>query len=95
MNPFATSFTLNIADDGTFLVFLVVAVFLLWLATLVSFLKRTDMKDVDRIVWAIVLCVLNVLGMLLYWFLAPVAPGSRTGARSDKELKEYFNSRGE
>ena len=49
------------------------------------------MKDVDKIVWTIVVCTLNVLGMVLYWFMAPKEPNS--SARSEKELKDYFNSR--
>ena len=66
--------------------------FVLWLIELVSLLKRQDIKDVDKIVWTIVLCTLNVLGLLLYWFMAP---GGKKGggARSEKELKDYFNSR--
>lgn len=75
---------------SSFLAFLVILSFVLWLVTLVSHLRRTDLADVDRIVWTIVLCTLNVLGMVLYWCLAP-AGNSRV--RTEAELKEYFNSR--
>ena len=66
---------------------------ILWLLTLASLLKRQDMQGTDKIVWTIVLCFLNVLGMFLYWFLAP-AQQKNPLARSEKELKDYFNSHG-
>ena len=64
--------------------------FFLWLFTLVYHLCRSDISDTDRIVWAIVLCTLNLLGMLLYWFLAPVG---NPPAKADGELKENSDSR--
>jgi Phospholipase_D-nuclease N-terminal len=64
---------------------------LLWLCTLVSLLGRQDMKDADKIVWTIVVCTLNILGMLLYWCMAPSQPPVKI--RSEQELKDYFNSR--
>jgi hypothetical protein len=75
---------------SSFLAFLVILSFVLWLGTLVSHLRRTDLSDTDRIVWTIVLCTLNVLGMVLYWFLAPAG---ESRVRTEAELKEYFNSR--
>lgn len=71
------------------MMFLLIAGLLLWFWTLVSVLGNKEMKDADRIVWIIVLCTLNIPGMVLYWFLAP----SAHPARSEKELKDYFNSR--
>ena len=68
-------------------------VLLVWLLGLIELLKRQDMKDVDKIVWTVVLCTLNILGLLLYLFMAPSEKGSRR-VRSEKELKDYFNSRG-
>ena len=76
---------------SSFLTFLVVLGFILWLVTLVSHIRRTDLTDTDRIVWTIILCTLNVLGMALYWCLAPAG---KSQVRTEKELKEYFNSRG-
>jgi hypothetical protein len=72
----------------SFLVSLAVG-FVLWLVTLVSHLRRTDLCDSDRIVWTVVLCTLNILGMILYWVLAPAG---ESRVKSEEELKEYFNS---
>jgi len=97
MHPVVAQFSMNMQSDdaGLALFLLVVAVvtFILWLRELVSLLKRQDMKDVDKIVWTIVLCTLNLLGLVIYWFLAP-PKAKRSIARSEKELKDYFNSRG-
>ncbi len=62
----------------------------LWLWTLISLLGREDMKDTDKIVWTIVVCTLNVVGMILYWLMAPSEPHK---VRTEQELKDYFNSR--
>lgn len=62
--------------------------FLIWIIALVSHLRRTDYSDTDKIVWTIVLCTLNVLGVILYFFLAP--PGDQR-VLSEAELKEKFN----
>lgn len=75
------------------LIFIAVIALVFWLLTLISFLKRTDLSDTDRIVWTIVLCTLSVLGMLLYWFLAPAGLEGPNRARTEQELKDYFNSR--
>lgn len=81
------------------LIFIATILSILWVWTLISFLKRTDLSDTDRIVWTIVLCLLSILGMLLYWFLAPVEPAGPgeparpNRARTEQELKDYFNSR--
>ncbi len=66
-----------------------------WLATLVSAIRRTDLKDADRIVWTVVLCTLNFLGAVLYWNLAPRPPSrSRAGdLEAERKLKDRFNAR--
>ena len=74
----------------SFLIFIAICGFLLWLLTLISHIRRDDLSDSDRIVWTIILCTLNILGMVLYWFLAPAG---KYHAKSEAELKEYFNSR--
>ncbi len=53
------------------LVLACVAAFAVWLTPLVSHRRRTGLPDTDRIVWTIVLCTLNILGMILYWTIAP------------------------
>jgi Phospholipase_D-nuclease N-terminal len=73
-----------------FLLGLALVGFVLWLVTLVSHLRRVDLSDSDRIVWTVVLCTLNVLGMILYWIYAPAGEAR---PRTEKELQEHFNSR--
>ncbi len=64
------------------------ACFLIWIIALVSHLRRTDYSDTDKIVWTIVLCTLNFLGVILYLFFAP--PGDQR-VLSEAELKEKLN----
>lgn len=64
------------------------ALFLVWIVTLVSHLRRTDYSDGDRIVWTIVLCTLNILGVVLYWCLAPAG---NCRVLTENELKDKFN----
>lgn len=71
-------------------VFALIVLFLVvWLAVLVWHLRRRDLADTDRIVWTIVLCVLNILGVALYFFLCPSTESDRP--LSEQELKEKFN----
>jgi Trk-type K+ transport system membrane component len=62
--------------------------FIIWILALVSHLRRNDCSDTDKIIWTIVLCTTNILGVVLYWFLAP-----RGDERvlSEQELKDKFN----
>lgn len=38
---------------------------------MVTHLKATDMDPTDKICWTIVLCSLNVLGLILYFIYGP------------------------
>lgn len=75
-------------NSSGFFVIVFVCGLIVWLLTLISVIRSRDMKDADRIIWVVILCTLNVLGLLLYWIIAP-----SNRVRSDRELKEYFNSR--
>jgi len=63
--------------------------FIVWLIVLVSHLRRTDYSDTDKIIWTIVLCTLNILGVILYWIFAPVGEHR---VLTEQELKERFNN---
>lgn len=52
-----------------FLVFLGI-----WLIALVQTLKRTDLDSTTKICWVIVLCSLNLLGLVLYAIWGPKEP---------------------
>ncbi len=65
-----------------------IALFALWLFTLVFHLKRTDYSDTDKIIWTIVLCTLNILGVVLYFLFAPAG---KYRVLTERELKDKFN----
>ena len=73
-------------------ILVVVILFILWAYTLISAIRHQAMKDADRIIWVIVLCLTHVVGMVLYWIFAP---GDTSRPRTDQELKDYFNKRAE
>jgi len=97
-NPSQFTFNTNVNGiDPSFLIILVIMGFLLWLGTLILFLRRTDMKLPDRVVWVVILCTLNFLGAVLYWFLAPANPNiSDLGDAPPlaKDPDDFFNTRG-
>jgi hypothetical protein len=62
---------------------------IIWIIALVSHLRRTDYSDTDKIIWTIVLCTLNILGVILYWIFAP---DGRDRVLTEQELKDRFNN---
>lgn len=84
--------------DPTFLIGLIVVLSIVWLFTLIHHIGRTDLSDSDRIVWTIVLCTLNVLGVVLYVLYASenksIKPRKKSLVESEAELKERFNRGG-
>lgn len=74
----------------SFLGFVIVVSFIGWILTLIIHLRRSDLSDTDRIVWTVVLCTLNIPGMILYCIMAPDGDSK---AKTEEELKAYFNSR--
>jgi len=62
--------------------------FIIWIIALISHLRRTDYSDTDKIIWTIVLCTLNILGVILYWLFAP---SGQDQVLSEQELKDKFN----
>jgi hypothetical protein len=61
------------------LVFLLIE--LAWIASLVHFLKRTDLDSTTKICWVIVLCTLNLLGMILLAIWGPKQQQDTTPVR--------------
>ncbi len=45
-----------------------------WLVSLGHALKRSDFDPITRLTWVIVLIFVPFFGILLYWFVSPVAP---------------------
>jgi hypothetical protein len=67
-----------------------ITAFLVWLITLVSHLRSTHMDQTDKICWTVVLCTLNLLGLAIYFFLAPKAPEDKL-LKSEAEIKKAAN----
>jgi len=63
--------------------------FVIWIAVLTSHIRRTDCSDTDKIVWTVILCTLNILGVVLYLFMGPSSEETRV--LSEQELKDKFN----
>jgi len=63
--------------------------FLIWIAVLIYHIRRQDCSDTDRLLWVVVLCTLNILGAILYFFLAP--PSEDCQILTEQELKDKFN----
>lgn len=66
-----------------------VLLFLIWISVLIYHLRRQDCSDMDRLLWVIVLCTLNILGVILYFFLGPKSENDRV--LTEQELKDKFN----
>lgn len=61
---------------------------LAWLWALVAHLKSDEFEPTDKICWTVVLCVLNILGLLLYVI---VGPKGKNECRTEEELKRALN----
>jgi len=57
-----------------------------WLYTLVRHLTASCMEPNDKICWTVVLCVLNLLGLILYWTFA-----STETLRTEEDIKRACN----
>ncbi len=61
---------------------------LAWLWCLISHLRNESLEPTDKICWTVVLCVLNVLGLVLF---ICVGPKDGRELESEGELKRAFN----
>lgn len=66
-----------------------VLLFVIWISALIYHIRRQDCSDTDRLLWVIVLCTLNILGVILYFFLGPKSENDRV--LTEQELKDKFN----
>ena len=48
-----------------------ILVFSYWISALVDMLKNTAIQGSDKIVWTLVIIFLNILGAIIYFFVAP------------------------
>ncbi|MGZ0655313.1 PLDc N-terminal domain-containing protein [Coraliomargarita sp. W4R53] len=74
--------------ENTWIILLIIVSQLAWLWTLLAHLNNQECSPTDKICWTIVLCVLNVLGMILYFI---GFPREKEENFSEEELKRSFN----
>ena len=55
---------------------------LLWIGALVHLLQNKALEGTDKIVWLLVVVLLNALGAILYFFLAPDPHRPRIAAQA-------------
>ena len=65
---------------GLLPVIFVVLLFIFWVSALVDMLQNTAIQGTEKIVWALVIIFLNVLGAILYFFIAPKSLPPRIGS---------------
>lgn len=58
---------------------IVIAWGLFWLWMLIDLLKRKSMDGINKLIWLVVLIFINVIGVLLYYFIV-YRPGRKTVA---------------
>ena len=51
------------------IIFIMLAMFVFWLWTLIDCLKRTFKDNVEKLIWVLVILILPVLGSVLYYFI--------------------------
>ena len=54
------------------IIFVLLAVFWLWM--LIECLQNNFKKDMDKLIWVIILLVTNVIGAILYFFMIKYKP---------------------
>ena len=58
----------------------VVLLFWFWITALVDMLQNTAIQGTEKIVWVLVIIFLNILGAILYFFIAPKSLPPRPGS---------------
>ncbi len=61
---------------------------LAWLYCLIAHLKAKDIDPTDKICWTVVLCVLNLFGLLLFIFLSPKSKTESVFENEERIKKE-------
>jgi hypothetical protein len=50
-----------------------------WIYSLVHLIRNRSLRDGERILWALLIVLLNLLGSILYFLLAPVSQAGQQG----------------
>ena len=76
-------------DFITMIIFIVIAA-LVWLGVLIAHLNSDDLDPTDKICWTVVLCTLNILGVILY-LICPIKSREKISLRSEDDIKKAAN----
>jgi hypothetical protein len=74
--------------EHTWIITIIAVSQIAWLWTLLAHLSDKECEPTDKICWTIVLCILNVLGMILYMI---GGPKGKDELLSEEALKQSFN----
>tara|TARA_R100000027_G_scaffold23393_1_gene16942 strand:+ start:1400 stop:1648 length:249 start_codon:yes stop_codon:yes gene_type:complete len=77
----------------TWIIIILALLEIAWLWALIAHLTDSELESTDKICWTVVLCVLNVLGLLLYILIGPTKFKIENTEEylSEKGLKKAFN----
>ncbi len=82
MNNINLNFT---SGSSIWMTVLVPIVFVVWIAVLIRLIKRTDLDGTTKICWVVVVCSLNLVGLVLYGIWGPGSQVASTPSRSSRE----------
>jgi membrane protein implicated in regulation of membrane protease activity len=61
----------SFGSSGDALPYVLPVLFLIWIGNLALLLQRSDFDPITKLTWVIVVVFVPVVGVLLYWFIAP------------------------
>lgn len=61
-----------------FALFLIIVYLIIWTASLVSAIRNDLLNDITRFMWVFVIMMAPIVGIILYFFLAPGRPPKET-----------------
>ena len=80
--------SLNQSEDNTFIIFIVMIAIIAWLWSVVVVAREKTEDPFDRIVWLLIVLMLNILGTILYILFS----GSKgSNVINETELKKRAN----
>ncbi len=66
---------------GLFALIVVALLFVFWLWMLIDCLKRDFKKDVEKIVWVLVIIFLQLLGAMIYYFVVKISEKNKASVK--------------
>lgn len=68
----------HLSGMSGFALFLIAVYLIIWTASLVSAIRNELLNDITRFMWVFVIMMAPIIGMMLYFFLAPSRPPKET-----------------